>query len=874
MTNTTKSNPVNNTIPIINNFHDSNVVNTNGDIHFSQYETHDLEEDMTTDEENTAFPRTDDDEASMTNDEDHLTQDGTDLIDLPGYETKKFSKRDDTPSTEEENLMSEKEQARNDSTHALQGNANDNTTYFLDPKTGNSHENVDNDVADLLDPKTGNTHIHKMNNSNVRIVYGQKKIHQTSIWKKFKLHPRSNSMVASPHSKTLTVTPLENIKRNLFTPASELLKHSVTVGSHDQEPTSITDTNNTFKPHEDATITRIRQEPRPETTEGQETLPSTFIINPYTKGKKNYKDNAKTLNSGLDTTDTTVTTKDINKPLGRFIHLAANERGYCNKTLSDYGESPQHDIENDKKPTTVLNPKVWTFNKPNQQRNNITLPPELEYLKEVILSQHSALEKSIKDLGKICLNFTNIIEQKKEIDIKLSDPDRVPRSLRFHTELMTSPRFQEHPEFIRLKKNLKTTMDRFTAESILIFQEWSKIHIQLLITDRCHGILQQAIHILKGLYSYWLNIIKYVPWPEQARKFPTLLLCKLYFQTEYSSNIDDIREYFELPSESILLQAAKIITQNNDDHLNQAILDGMDLDFLENSTPEQFRLISETLTSFHSILYACTIELWDFTSQKSRISEASAKLKAQMETDRISSATTATAQAINNAVASIQADNNSDQNTQLRIMNLEKIIKQHEETIKHLSKQTTKQKNSKGSHPGPMTSPDQSTYNHPMNIVDLTMALSQSPPQHTTSGQNSKKRKQIQWDNNMNQIKQYNPSTTPNQMWKNIQWDSNLSQVKQYHPFTTPTQMFASVTPSQTFAPSSTLNPQLYMNQPVPSLNQQSSQPQTTANLSQLPPPIFPTAPNPFSLPTHTPRHRRYRGGRSRGGRRGMPRGN
>ncbi|MFN9982424.1 MAG: hypothetical protein ACK53Y_21030, partial [bacterium] len=98
-------------------------------------------------------------------------------------------------------------------------------------------------------------------------------------------------------------------------------------------------------------------------------------------------------------------------------------------------------------------------------------------------------------------------------------------------------------------------MDRFVADGIAIFREWSEIHIQLLIQDRCHGILQQAIHILKGLYSYWLNIIKYVSWPEEVKKYPVILLCKIFFQTDYSPNIDEIRKYFEIPSDIILLQA-------------------------------------------------------------------------------------------------------------------------------------------------------------------------------------------------------------------------------------------------------------------------------------------------------------------------------
>ncbi len=210
-------------------------------------------------------------------------------------------------------------------------------------------------------------------------------------------------------------------------------------------------------------------------------------------------------------------------------------------TLKNYGDFLHLENENeDKKPSALPNFKTWTTGKLAQQRNTPILPPELECLQYVILSQHSALENPITDLGKLCLNFTKIVEQKKEVALKLTDNDRTPKSLRFKTELLTSPRYQEHPEYIRLKLNLKQAVDRFVADGIAIFREWSEIHIQLLIQDRCHGILQQAIHILKGLYSYWLNIIKYVSWPEEVKKYPVILLCKIFFQTDYSPNIDEI----------------------------------------------------------------------------------------------------------------------------------------------------------------------------------------------------------------------------------------------------------------------------------------------------------------------------------------------
>ncbi len=208
------------------------------------------------------------------------------------------------------------------------------------------------------------------------------------------------------------------------------------------------------------------------------------------------------------------------------------------------------------KPKALLNSTVWTLGITHPQRQTSTLPSELECLKTVILSQHSALEQSIKDLGKVCLNFTKIIEEKKEVNIKLMDDTRIPRSLRFKIELLTSPRYQVHPEFIRLKLELQTALNQFITNGTTIFREWSHMHIQLLIKDRCYGILQHAIRILNGLYSYWVNIVKNVTWPEPISKYPLLLLLKIDFYTDYSENACDVKDYLELDIDDIIMQAS------------------------------------------------------------------------------------------------------------------------------------------------------------------------------------------------------------------------------------------------------------------------------------------------------------------------------
>jgi len=816
--------------PVINNFHDSNVVNTNGDFHFSQYETQDPETATVGDPNVTDF----DDEASPPPDDEKL-------VNLPGFEIDKNPNIDNNPSLDKE-IMNEKDSLTSNEGEPPNDTAKNHQTTL---------ENANNSMARL----------HKMNNNNVRIIYGQKKVHQTSILNKFQPVPRSINTSAKPFTKTLSeFTQLENIKRNLFTPAKELLKVTGNDGILNNTTTASTQ-GVVFNGYIGNVAVLTNQHQGHESTgfypQTEVNIPPPSVVNPYLKNNNKSQTQSNSIPSNI-VTDTPGTTVTVESPFEKSPYpkpnLEDNNGGMM--TLKNYGDFLHLENENeDKKPSALPNFKTWTTGRLAQQRNTPILPPELECLQDVILSQHSALETPITDLGKLCLNFTKIVEQKKEVALKLIDNDRIPKSLRFKTELLTSPRYQEHPEYIRLKLNLKQAVDRFVADGIAIFREWSEIHIQLLIQDRCHGILQQAIHILKGLYSYWLNIIKYVSWPEEVKKYPVILLCKIFFQTDYSPNIDEIRKYFELPSDMILLQATKIVTKRNDDNFNLAILNQIDLSFLEDPSPEQFKVISETLTSFNIILYATTIELWDFTIQKSRISEASAKLKAQMESERVASATKATAQAINNAVDQIRTNNNMDQTTQLRIHNLEKLIKQHEDTINHLSKS----KNSKGSHIGPMTSPNYPTLNTSDDVVDLTMAQSQSPLKTVNTGKSTKKRKSIQWNNSLNQIKQFHPSTAPTQMWESIQRDNNLNQIKQYHPSVTPTQMFA---------PSSTLNQPIHMNQPLSSMIQQLVQPQETT-LPHNTPPSFPTPPNPFYQPIYKPPNRGRRGARSRGGRGG-----
>jgi hypothetical protein len=165
---------------------------------------------------------------------------------------------------------------------------------------------------------------------------------------------------------------------------------------------------------------------------------------------------------------------------------------------------------------------------------HINLPQELEPLRTVILLQHTALENHIKELGSTCLNFTTVIEQKKESANKLHTDKRIPRSLRIKCELSISPSYERNPDFIMHKKELQIALNTFTTTGFNIIKKWSIDNIKLLTQDRCHNIMQQAVILLDGLYTYWKNILDPIDWPSQIETNPIYFLLK-YISTKTST---------------------------------------------------------------------------------------------------------------------------------------------------------------------------------------------------------------------------------------------------------------------------------------------------------------------------------------------------
>lgn len=126
-------------------------------------------------------------------------------------------------------------------------------------------------------------------------------------------------------------------------------------------------------------------------------------------------------------------------------------------------------------------------------------------------------------------------------------------------------------------------------------KQWSSINIKLLTLDCCHNILQKAITILDGLYTYWEEILGPMNWPTHVTQNPILFLIKLYFHTDFTPEIEKITQYFELDVHSIY----------------ENLIQNMNINFLENQDDNQISLITQTISAFDEILKSTTTLLWD-----------------------------------------------------------------------------------------------------------------------------------------------------------------------------------------------------------------------------------------------------------------------
>jgi len=391
--------------------------------------------------------------------------------------------------------------------------------------------------------------------------------------------------------------------------------------------------------------------------------------------------------------------------------------------------------------------------------NEINLAPELETLRQVIASQHIALKAHIIDLGILSLNLTNTIVKKKESSLKLKLEDRIPRSLRIKCELTTSPEFEDNPKYLSLKKNLQNIISNCITQGLEVMKEWSTVNIDLLIKDRCYKVMEKLTDILLGLYSYWEDILHPIHWPNTIHNKIPLLLIKIYFDSDYITDLDKIINFFELSAKEILCISTQLITKNPNHDLNSALIETIDVETLQHLDIKQTTLITEVLTSFDQILKSTTLDLWQANYSRLRQLEASHKLKANLEGKKKISATATTAKALNKAIEQINENNTSNLMNNIRITSMEKQLLHYKQRSNEIINQLKQQKNSRGSQLGPLTSKKHTFGPYQEDIIDLTNVSSQSPQKYYIPPY--KKQRNIQWDTPQDQIIQFNPSSAP-----------------------------------------------------------------------------------------------------------------
>jgi hypothetical protein len=158
------------------------------------------------------------------------------------------------------------------------------------------------------------------------------------------------------------------------------------------------------------------------------------------------------------------------------------------------------------------------------------------------------------------------------------------------------------------------------------------------------------------------------------------------------------------------------------------------------------------------------------------------------------SATISTALAINTALSNLNTNNTQEQATQLRISNLEKQILQQTQTNKEILNHLKKQQEPPKQH---RETPKRPSLHLQEDVVDLTVNNITSPDKSSFTNK-KRSRQNIQSDSTIRHIQQYNPESTPKQLFASSTKLSNTTpfsgQPKQSYglptPFLGPTSPF------------------------------------------------------------------------------------
>jgi len=343
--------------------------------------------------------------------------------------------------------------------------------------------------------------------------------------------------------------------------------------------------------------------------------------------------------------------------------------------------------------------------------DKINLTPELEPIRKLIMSQHKVFADWIKELGHISLSLSKTIEKKKESLIELKKDKKIPRSLRIKCELTSSPEFANDQSFLKFKEDLQNTVTDFIKKGTGIMIGWAERNLTLLVQNRCFKILKKALQLLDGLISFYSEAIGTPRFPSlPSEKINNIFLLKLYLSNEYI-NIDNLAEFLDLPKEEILLMGAKILTDNMSEEDVKGILRCINLSDIDINNELHDNFITETLLSFDQIMQIAILDVWYMHKEKSKQTNAAQNLEARIMSTKMIDATNTTAQAIAKATENINYSQSINLNNNLRISNLEKSVRKHEqkanEIIKAIQNKKSPQKNSTGRYtPGSVASPE------------------------------------------------------------------------------------------------------------------------------------------------------------------------
>jgi hypothetical protein len=408
---------------------------------------------------------------------------------------------------------------------------------------------------------------------------------------------------------------------------------------------------------------------------------------------------------------------------------------------------------------------------------SLSLSPELEPLRSVILSQHESFTQHIKDLGHHSISLTKIIEKKKDSLLQLVKNKKIPRSLQIKCELTTSAAYIDDPDFLALKADLQHEISTFIQKGSKIMATWTEKNIEKLIYDRCSDILSIALQILNELVIFHSEILGSPCWYSVPKEHNTLFLLKLYLSNTLL-DITEVISYLSLSPEEILLTGAKLLSKNSTEEEAQSLLDSLELSNIDYNDDFECTFIKETLLNFDQILIISTVTVWSTHEEKLKQALAASNMKARMKSLATIEATDATAAAINRATEKINIARNLNLNTNLRLTTLEKTLKRQEqrfnESVNNSKKRKT-QKNSTGSHTTePMASPDKmALQKKPTTVLDLTgdkpTEKSIQRKQDSSSHRNNLTKRQHQ--------KNYTPEATTK---KSIQWREG--EVKNFNP--------------------------------------------------------------------------------------------